>query len=104
MAPIVRLEPMDASNIDALKALRVREDQRPYIDPPDLAEFIDDAPHHPTFTVHAIRDDSGVVVGLVSLGFETGNAAAARVYARLSFVPTGEPDERGDATAWLSIG
>ena len=61
------LEPVTASNRDAVCAIEVRDDQLRFLDTPSMADFLDEAPLHPTFTPFAVVED-GIVVGFVSAG------------------------------------
>jgi hypothetical protein len=64
-----RLEPVTPANRDAVCAVEVR-DRPGRFDTPSTADFLDEAPLHPTFTPNAVVEDGlgGPVVGFVSAG------------------------------------
>lgn len=68
----VRLERVSEANLEAVLELQVRDDQRAFLDTPDLAEFLADAPQHPTFAAFSLCVGPKVV-GFVSVGHRPGD-------------------------------
>lgn len=68
----VRLERVSEANLAGVLELRVRDDQRAFLDTPDLAEFLADAPQHSTFAAFALCVGPQVV-GFVSVGHLRGD-------------------------------
>ncbi len=66
---MIRLDPLCEASREAIARTRITEEQRAYLDTQSFADFLDEAPQHPTFWVYAIVD-RGTVVGFVSYGHE----------------------------------
>ena len=64
----VRVEPVTARNWREATAIRVSDEQRAFLDTPDIEEFLADASQHPTYTPCDIYDGE-TVVGIVSYGY-----------------------------------